>query len=116
MAAPLNFGRDVQGFNSYAPAPSTVMYSVTLAAGTPAEITVPESAKVWIVSFSYYLNNVWVDVTGAAADVPAGNTFDSTTSRMNPASYELLGGTNISVVTAQTTADVSVAMWPVSYS
>lgn len=109
----LNFGRDVQGFNAYAPAPSTVMFSATMTTGLAASITVPVSSKNWIVSFSYYINNVWVDVTGAAAIVPVGATLVATTSRMNPASYHLTGGTSISMITGQATADVSIAMWPV---
>jgi hypothetical protein len=39
----------------------------------------------------------------------------ATKSELNPASLTLPGGTVISIVTAQTTADVSVVMWPKSY-
>lgn len=110
----LNFGRDVQGFNAYSPSPSTVMFSATLASGTPTEIQVPRSHQTWIVSFSYYLNNVWVDVTGGAAVVPSSGSLASTDSRLNPSAYLLQAGDNISVITGQTSADVSIAMWPVS--
>jgi hypothetical protein len=35
---------------------------------------------------------------------------------LNPASLTLVAGTNISMITSQTSADVSVVMWPVSYT
>jgi hypothetical protein len=117
MANPalLEFGRDVQGYNTYAPQPSTVKWAATLVAGTASAILVPTTYKVWIVSFRFYPNDVWVDVSGAAAIVPIGDTLVPTTSELNPASLTLNGGTNISVITAQTTADISIVMWPVSY-
>ena len=49
MTTKLNFGRDIQGYNSYAPQPSTNMYSATLAAGGNATITLPTNVPYWIV-------------------------------------------------------------------
>jgi hypothetical protein len=111
----LHFGRDQQGAIAYAPDPSTVKYSATITDGNATSVTVPSSFAVWVVSFRYYPNNVWVDVSGAAAAIPAGATLAATTAEMNPASLTLNAGTVISIVTAQTTADVSIVMWPVSY-
>ena len=117
MSTPqLLFGRDTQGYNAYAPQPSTVKYSATLTVGNATSITVPTSYESWIVSFRYYPNDVWVDVSGAAAIIPVGATLAATTSEMNPASLMLEGGTNISMITGLATADVSVVMWPVSYT
>jgi hypothetical protein len=112
---PLHFGRDTQGYCSYAPDPSTVKYAATLTAGLPASVVVPSTFAVWVVSFRYYPNDVWVDTSGVAAIIPAGATLAATTSELNPASLTLLAGTNISMITALATADVSVVMWPVSY-
>ena len=75
----------------------------------------PSTYASWVVSFRYYPNDVWVDVSGATAAIPAAATFGVTTSELNPASLTLNAGTTISVITGQTTADVSVVMWPVSY-
>ena len=111
----LQFGRDNQGYNAYAPAPSTVKWSATLTDGNATSITVPSSHQTWVVSFRYFPNDVWVDVSGATAAIPVGNTLAATTSELNPASITLQAGTNISMITAQTAADVSVVMWPVSY-
>lgn len=116
MSALLQFGRDTQGYNSFSPQPSTDKWSATITVGTATSITVPENAQTWIVSFRYYPNDVWVDVSGADATVPVGATLASTTSELNPASLTLQKGTKISMITAQTTADVSIVMWPVSYT
>lgn len=115
MATNLTFGRDVQGYNAYAPQPSTTKYSATLTNGAATSITVPNSNQTWVVSFRYYPNDVWVDVSGATAAIPVGATLVVTTSELNPASLLLQKGTTISMITSQTTADVSVVMWPVSY-
>jgi hypothetical protein len=115
QAERLIFGRDDQGMNAYAPMPSTLKYSANLTNGNETSITVPTTHQVWIASFRYYPNNVWVDVSGATAAIPAGNTLASTTSEMNPASLTLQGGQKISVITDLTSADVSIVLWPKSY-
>jgi hypothetical protein len=113
MSTELQFGRDIQGYNSYAPFPSVNKWNATLTNGNATSITVPSNYPVWIVSFRYYPNDIWVDVSGATAAIPAGNTLASTTSELNPSSLTLNAGANISVITAQTTADISIVMWPV---
>lgn len=116
MSTLLSFGRDTQGYNAYAPQPSTNKWSATLTNGNATSITVPSNFPVWIVSFRYYPNDVWVDVSGATASIPAGATLASTTAEMNPASLTVTSGTKISMITAQTTADVSIVMWPVGHT
>ena len=115
MSTLLSFGRDVQGYNAYAPQPSTNKWSATITTGSATSITVPSNFQTWIVSFRYYPNDVWVDVTGATAAIPVGATLASSTAELNPASLTLQAGTNISMITGLTSADVSVVMWPVSY-
>jgi hypothetical protein len=115
MSTLLSFGRDVQGYNAYAPQPSTNKWSATITDGTATSIKVPSNFQIWVVSFRYYPNDVWVDVSGAAAIIPVRSTLATTTSELNPASLTLQAGTNISIITGQTTADVSIVMWPVSY-
>lgn len=113
---PLNFGRDVQGYNAYAPAPATVKWAATITNGNETHITVPSTYQTWIVSFRYFPNDVWVDVSGASAIVPVGATLAVTTSELNPAALTLQAGNKISMITGQTSADVSVVMWPVSHA
>ncbi len=111
----LAFGRDVQGYNAYAPMPSTNKWSVTMTSGNATSILVPSTYQTWIVSFRYYPNDVWIDTTGATAIIPVGATLSSTTSELNPASLTLQAGTKISMITGLTSADACIVMWPVSY-
>jgi len=111
-ATKLSFGRDIQSYNAYAPQPSTVKWAATITNGTATSIVVPSNWPIWVVSFRYYPNDVWVDVSGAAAIVPVGNTLAVSTAELNPASLTLNAGTTISVITGLTSADVSIVMWP----
>lgn len=111
---PLQFGRDIQGYNAYAPYPSQDKWVATLTNGTATSVTVPSNYPLWVVSFRYFPNDVWVDVSGATSAVPGSNLLASSTAELNPASLTLASGTKISIITAQTTADVSIVMWPVS--
>ena len=111
-ATPLQFGRDIQSFCAFAPRVSQVKYAATITNGSATSVTVPSSYGSWIVSFRYYPNDVWIDTTGATAIVPVGATLASTTSELNPASLVLNAGTVISAITAQTSADLSIVMWP----
>jgi hypothetical protein len=119
MSTPLSFGRDVQGYNAYAPMPSTNISSVTLAANTAASVTVPSNFPVWIASFNYASATstnakVYVDFSGATAAVPAGATFAATTSTLNPGQRTVLAGSNISVISAAI-ADVVIELYPTNY-
>lgn len=82
----LNFARDVQGFNTFAPPPSDNKYSANIASAGNATITLPTNVERWIVSFSYQPgSNVWVAYNANAA-APAGATFASTSSELLPGS------------------------------
>ena len=110
----LNFGRDVQGMNAYAPQSSTNKYSATLTSGSAASITVPLSSENWIVAFSYKPGaTVWVNMLGATAAVPAGATFAATGSELNPGQRKVVGGTVISMITSDTTAAVGISLYAV---
>lgn len=110
----LNFGRDIQGYNAYAPQDAPFKESATLDAGIPSTFTIPSSYPVWIVAFTPQPGtNIWVDFSGAAATAPVGSTFATTTSTLNPGQRTVLAGTEISCVTNNTTADIGVEAWPV---
>ncbi len=110
----LNFGRDVQGMNAYAPVQSDLKYSATLAAGAGENLTVPSSTAKWIVGFSYQPGaSIWVSVNGTAA-VPAGGTFLASTSELNPPARTVFAGDVINMITANTTADVGIVLYATS--
>ncbi len=111
MVAALKFAKDAQGFNSYGPKPADLKWSVDLDNGTAAHIVLPSDADFYTVSFRYQAGcSVWVDVEGVAV-APIANTFSETTSELNPATLLLAGGTTISVITANDTAEVGVCAW-----
>lgn len=115
-SSPLIFGRDVQGYNAYAPQDSTNKYSATITNGTATSITVPNSHQVWIAAFSYSPGaNVWVDFTGATAAIPVGATLASTTSSLLPGQRTVYANGKISIITDNASEDVGIELWPVSY-
>lgn len=106
MTTKLLFGRDSAGYNSFAPAPSTNMYSATLAAGGNSTITLPTNVAYWIVSFSYQPgSDIWVRYNGNAS-APAGATFASTTSELLPGARILPSTTTTSSGTSATTINL----------
>ena len=112
----LNFGRDGHSFNAYAPQPSNNIWNATPTNGNATSITLPTlgSQQYWIVSFRYQPGTaVYVDVTGATATLPVGATLASATAELNPASLTLPGGTVISMITGNTSAQVALVAWQV---
>lgn len=116
----LNFGRDVQGFNAFAPEISSNMFSATVADGVAQGITVPSSAQNWIAFFSFAANAfIWVAVNDTAAP-PVGVTFAASTSfllgsqLLYGAQLKVKGGDTISVFNNSGTAqDVGIALYQV---
>ena len=83
-ATKLNFGRDVQGYNSFAPPPSNNMFSVQLTAGSNATLTLPTTSTYWIVAYAATPGSeIWVAYNTTAA-APSSGTFASTSSEEIP--------------------------------
>lgn len=113
MTTQLSFGRDIQGYNAYAPQFSTDNFSATLVNGVPESLTIPSNFKLWIVVFSYGPGtNVWV-ANNATAAIPVGATFASSTSFLNPGARMVKAGDVLSLITDNTTSDVAVALYAI---
>ncbi len=116
MSTMLNFGRDVQGYNAYAPSRSKDIWKANLATGVESNITVPSNHEMWIAVFSFQPGtDVWVDLSGATAVAPSTGTLTATTAELNPGSRTVLAGDKISCITDSTAAEMSVALYAVSY-
>lgn len=110
----LNFSKDVQGFNAFAPMLSDLMYSAALASGDDDDITVPSSNENWIAVFSYQPgSDIWVSINDTAA-APAGATFVATTSFLLPAQLKVKAGDTISCMNnSATDQDVGIALYAI---
>jgi hypothetical protein len=111
----LNFGRDVQGMNAYAPMLSDTMVSAGITAGAATGYTVPSKYKNYIAIFSYPSgSDVWVSVNNTAA-APAGDTFSSTSSFGAPTQLSVKENDVISCFNnGAETANVGIALYAVS--
>lgn len=109
---PLNFGRDVSGFNAFAPQPSDLKYSASLTSGSDDSITVPSSNENWIAVISCSPGaSIWVSVNNTAAP-PGAGTFAATDSFLLPAQYTVKAGDTISCYNnSSTTQDVGIALY-----
>ena len=114
MSVVLNFGRDVQGFNAYAPAPSGDKWSVTATTGSATSITVPSNYQTWIAVFSYTPgSNIWVANNTTATVAPSA--FAATTSDLNPSARKVSAGDVLSFITGDTTSpQVKVSFYVVA--
>lgn len=110
MTTKLSFGRDINGYNAYAPSFSTVNQITTLSANVAQVVSVPSNFKNWIVAFSYQPgSSVWVALN-AIAEIP-GSSFSSSQSQLNPSTRTVQGGDEISLITGNTTAQVWVGFY-----
>lgn len=108
----LSFQPDAQGRNSYAPHPSTVLYNATLTIGSETNITVPSVYNSYIACFAYKPGAVvWVDLSGAAASAPVSGNLTACTVELNPGQRVVQAGGKISMITADTTDAVGVALY-----
>jgi hypothetical protein len=109
MTAPsvkLNFGRDGQGYNAFAPAPSNNMFSVQLTSGSNATLTLPTSSPYWIAAYSVTPGSeIWVAYNTTAA-APSSGTWASTNSELLPGARIIPSTNTTSSGTVATTINV----------
>lgn len=110
----LLFGRDVQGFNAYAPAFANYAYSVSLGNAGHATLTIPSTYENWIIVFTYVSGvEIWVSNGGTAA-VPAGGTIASSVSELSPSARTVKAGDVLDVLNNGTAGNVGILLYAVS--
>lgn len=102
--------RDIQGYNGFGLAQSSLNYSTTLAVGVAQSITLPSDFSNYLVIFSFEPGaNVWV-APGVTAAVPGG-AFATTASVLNPSARSYAKATVLSFITPDATAEVGVSIY-----
>ena len=112
MTTQLNLGRDVQGFNAYAPDFADINYNTILAANIEQHFTVPSNVSRWIAVFSFTPGaSVWASNLDTAV-IPTGS-FAASLSQLNPATRTVKAGDVLSFI-SDDTAEVGVSLYAVS--
>lgn len=112
MAVALKFGVDANGRVSYGANPPAFIYNAEITNGNAESHTLPSDEPFYTVNIRYQPGTVnWVDVTGTDAVAPSSSTFTSSTSQLNPSTLILPGGTEISVITSNSSSVVSMVIW-----
>lgn len=114
MSTLLNFGRDINGYNAYAPQFSTDIFSATLTNGSEETFTIPSNYKIWLMSIVPSVGGNIFIARNNTATIPVSSTFSSTNSEQNPGARTVFGGDVIHVITDNTSVDVSVVLYAVS--
>ena len=119
MSTFLSFGRDVGGYNAYAPQFSTNIFTATLASGAAETVAVPLDALAYVMYVRCQPNGwCWACRTTTAA-VPAGGTLAAATSELVCGTIEykriVYPKDTISFITANTTCDVMVEFYAIAY-
>jgi hypothetical protein len=119
MTSAVNFQRDAQGQNTYAPNIDGTpwKYAVTLAANTEQHFTIPRATSFgWLLSITPTPGGeVWFAFTPpnespVTATTPSGS-ISATSSVMNPGARTMPGETYVSMKTTQTGVSVSIEGW-----
>lgn len=114
MSTPFDMGRDINGFNAFAPIYSDTVYQTTLSANIEQHFTVPGSKigqfQNYIAVFSFdpglrifFANNVMAVIPGIL--------FAAGPGELNPTTRYVKAGDILSFITPDTTAYVTVALY-----
>ena len=111
MTTKLQLTRDRAGLNTYGRVPPTDIWGGPLTAGVAYTFDLPTSTKIWLLVFSYTAgSDVFVRIGGTAA-VPGA--LGSLTVERLPASYQVVGGETVSVITADANITVTIGGYDV---
>lgn len=111
MTTKLNFGRDIQGYNAFAPQFSDYIVSATLAQSTDTSTTVPSDSNCYIAVFEPSAGATIYVAVNETAQVPAGASFSQTTSECNPAARQVYAGDVLHFITPDIGSSINVAFY-----
>lgn len=121
MATAFSMVRDINGFNGFGLPFSDQKYSATLAQNTDTSLTVPGGmplgyatqgqVNVYLAIFSYEPGaQVWVALNEAAT-TPAGASFASVSSELNPSARRVAFGDTLHFYSPDVSAAVGVTFY-----
>ena len=121
MTTLFSLTRDINGYNGFGRRPADDKSSVTLSASTDTTVSVPAGTTIgsghstvvlqWLAIFSYTPgSSVWV-ANNATAAVPAGATFASTTSSLNPTCFQVKTGDVLHFISGVANTSVGVEFY-----
>lgn len=105
--------RDINGYNGFGLPFSDTNYSATITTGTATSLTVPGNSvcTVFLAIFSFTPGGSVYVANNETAAIPAGGSFASTTSVLNPTARVCNAGDVLSFITADTSDDVQVSFY-----
>lgn len=124
MTTKFNMTRDINGYNGFGLQFTDTAYSCTLGASSDTSLTVPDAVGIGgpqiyqgtgkaftLAIFSYDPGTaVWIALNTTAAN-PAGASFATTASELNPTARIVQGGDVIHFFTLDSNVDVGVAFY-----
>lgn len=106
----LNMTRDINGFNSFGLTPADDKFNTILAATVAQTFTTPTGNGLWAAIFSVEPGaSVWF-AYNTTATLPGGSVA-ATVSELNPTVWQVAGGSTISAISNNTTAEVGVKFY-----
>ncbi|MHA1447883.1 MAG: hypothetical protein ACTSP4_00485 [Candidatus Hodarchaeales archaeon] len=113
MTTQLEFARDAQSAETFAPSFTDGLYSCSVATSTATALTVPGTTELYVAIFSYSAgSDVWVSNNQTAA-VPASSSFATTTSSLNPTARIVEATDVLSFYTTDSTVSVGVEFYAI---
>ncbi len=121
MTTPFSLVKDINGFNGFGLQFSTDKYSAALVQDTDTTLAVPKAGPMgscsstgtnkYLAIFEYEPGSTVFVANNQTAAIPAGASFASTTSELNPAARYVTAGDTLHFYTPNTTAYVVVVFY-----
>ncbi len=113
MTTKFSMQRDINGYNGFGLQFSDTNYSATIAANTATSLTVPGNSTTtkFLAVFSFTPGGSVYVANNETAAVPAGSSFASTTSVLNPTARVCNTGDVLSFITADVADDIQVSFY-----